>query len=91
MVPALLKILEFRSNNAVHRPVLDALACIRLARKQRRRLLDIRNGVPFDGMIPAKWWEFVIGADGWINLIEYELCVLKALGKRIRAPRRHPP
>jgi TnpA family transposase len=85
MLPALLEVLEFRSNNTVHRPVLEALACIRRARKQRRRLLDARDGVPVDGVIPAKWREFVIGADGRINLIDYELCVLKALRERIRA------
>jgi hypothetical protein len=41
MLPALLEALEFRSNNAVHRPVLDGLAWIRLARREGRRLLHV--------------------------------------------------
>lgn len=85
MLPALLEVLEFRSNNMVHRPVLDGLAWIRRARREGRRLLHVGDGVPVDGVIPVKWRDVVIAAGGRINLIDYELCVLKALRERIRA------
>lgn len=85
MLPPLLEVLEFRSNNAAHRPILNALAWIRRARREGRRLLSVGNGVPIDGVIPVKWRDFVISGDGRINLIDYELCVLQALRERIRA------
>jgi TnpA family transposase len=85
MLPPLLEVLEFRSNNSVHRPVLDALAWIRRARREGRRVLTLGGDVPVEGVIPVKWRDFVIAADGRINLIDYELCVLKALRERIRA------
>lgn len=85
MLPPLLEVLEFRSNNAAHRPVLDALAWIRRARREGRRFLSIGDGVPVDGVVPAKWRGFMIAGGRRINLIDYELCVLQALRERIRA------
>ncbi len=87
MLPRILEVLEFRSNNAAHRPVLDALAWIRRAQHEGRRVLRLAEGVPIEGVIPVKWRGFVIQDDdgeGRITLIDYELCVLKALRERIR-------
>ncbi len=87
MLPRILEVLEFRSNNAAHQPVLDALAWIRRARRDGCRVIRIADGIPIEGVIPAKWRGFVIeddGGGGRINLINYELCVLKALRERIR-------
>ncbi|TJW46032.1 MAG: hypothetical protein E5X65_36710 [Mesorhizobium sp.] len=38
-----------------------------------------RNGVPIEGVIPPKWRSAIIGKDGRINRISYELCVLSQL------------
>ena len=43
------------------------------------------NGVPIEGVIPPKWRAAIIGKDGRINRISYELCVLSQLRDRIRA------
>ena len=87
MLPRILEVLEFRSNNAAHRPVLGALSWIRQARHDGRRMLHLAEGVPIDGVIPVKWRNIVIQDDsgeGRITLIDYEICVLKALRERIR-------
>jgi hypothetical protein len=84
ILPKLLSVLEFRSNNAVHRPVLEALAWIRRAFETGRRVVP-RNTVPIEGVVPPKWRSAIIGKDGRINRISYELCVLSQLRDRIRA------
>jgi TnpA family transposase len=84
ILPKLLSVLEFRSNNAVHRPVLGALDWIRRAFETGCRVVP-RNGVPIEGVIPPKWRSAIIGKDGRINRISYELCVLSQLRDRIRS------
>jgi TnpA family transposase len=83
-LPRLLSVLEFRSNNAVHRPVLEALDWIRRMLASGCRVVP-GNGVPIEGVIPPKWRAAIIGKDGRINRISYELCVLSQLRDRIRA------
>ncbi|TGV18160.1 Tn3 family transposase, partial [Mesorhizobium sp. M4B.F.Ca.ET.143.01.1.1] len=84
ILPKLLSVLEFRSNNAVPRPVLGALDWIRRAFESGCRVVP-RNGVPIEGVIPPKWRGAIIGKHGRINRISYELCVLSQLRDRIRA------
>ncbi|RWK27976.1 Tn3 family transposase [Mesorhizobium sp.] len=84
ILPKLLSVLEFRSNNAVHRPVLEALDWIRRAFDTGCRVVP-RKGVPIEGVVPPKWRSAIIGKDGRINRISYELCVLSQLRDRIRA------
>ncbi|ESZ01961.1 hypothetical protein X737_38740 [Mesorhizobium sp. L48C026A00] len=83
ILPKLLSVLEFRSNNAVHRPVVEALDWIRQAFDTGCRVVP-RNGVPIEGVIPPKGRSAIIGKDGRINQISYELCVLSQLRDRIR-------
>ena len=79
--------LMFRSNNAVHRPVIDALAVLQANRDSRRQYYDV-DEVPIEGVIPKKWRHIVIdlAKDGIerVNRIDYEVCVLRALRKRLR-------
>jgi TnpA family transposase len=88
MLPAVLAALEFRSNNAVHKPVLDAIVWIRRNAEERKRIGRPEDGMPLDDVIPAKWRELVIEDDGAgrkrINSINYEICVLQALRDRLR-------
>lgn len=88
MLPRRLDLLVFRSNNAAHRPVLDALERVGRARASRRRVLHRREGVALDGVVPARWRPFLVGGEGQearIGLVDYEGCVLKALRERLRA------
>jgi hypothetical protein len=84
MLPHLLEVLDFRSNNVVHRPVLDALDWIRRMADDPRRVIRADQDVPVAGVIPPKWRDAVMDKNGQINRISYELCVLTALRERLR-------
>jgi TnpA family transposase len=83
MLPRLLSVLDFQSNNAHWRPILDGLALIvRLNREGRRFVLADLAPV---GSIPAKWRELVIDGAGRLNVISFELCILAQLRDRVRS------
>jgi TnpA family transposase len=84
MLPNLLSILEFRSNNVVWRPVLAALDWIRSKVDDGCRFVPVQD-VPIDEVIPARWRSSVIDDDGRVNRISYELCVLTQLRDRLRS------
>ena len=83
MLPSLLSVLRFRSNNEIWRPILDALALIIRLNEEGRRMAPA-SLVP-DGSIPSKWREMVIDGRDRLNVISYELCILTQLRDRIRA------
>ena len=82
MMPKLLSVLRFRSNNAVWRPILDALELIISLREAGRR--TVPAGIAPAGSIPSGWKEFVVDDKGRLNVISYELCVLSQLRDSIR-------
>ncbi|MGQ4815471.1 Tn3 family transposase [Agrobacterium vitis] len=84
MLPSLLSVLEFRSNNTVWRPVLSALDWIRARLDDGCRFVP-QHEVPIEGVIPAKWRSSVIDGNGRVNRISYELCVLTQLRECIRS------
>lgn len=84
MLPDLLSVLEFRSNNTVWRPVLAALEWIKGKMNDGCRFVPMQD-VPIDEVIPARWRSSVIDDDGRVNRISYELCVLTLLRDRIRS------
>ena len=88
MLPAVLGVLEFRSNNAVHRPVLDAIDWLRRTGDDGRRVIRPEDGVPIEGVVPPKWRDLILEADPAggvrVNRANYEICVLTALRKRVR-------
>jgi hypothetical protein len=88
MVPRLLDALEFRSNNATHRPVTEALALLRRYATTRLRHIPAHETVPIEGVVRPLWREAVIdagtGGEPRVNRITYEICVLEALRERLR-------
>ena len=86
MLPKLLAALEFRSNNATHRPLLDAIAAIRTA-ADGRRYHDLSE-IAVEGVIRPKWLDIIIeeAPDGTkrVSRISYEICVLQGLRDRLR-------
>jgi len=87
-VPHLLRALTFRSNNAVHRPVIRALAVLARYDGSPQRYYRPEEAVPLDGVVPVGWRELVIEADARgndrITRIPYELCVLQRLRDKVR-------
>lgn len=88
IVPRILNVLEFRSNNEIHRPVVQALEVIREHTDSNRRFYSEDTDVPIKGVVPNTWEDFVIkpGNDGHeqVNRIAYEICALRALREQLR-------
>lgn len=82
MLPKLLDVLEFRSNNTTWRPILDALDWIKKMRSEGRRVAT-QSEAPMD-VIPSKWRSSVIDKQGRVNVISFELCILTQLRECIR-------
>ena len=89
MVPRLLDALDFRSNNAIHRPVIAGLAIVRRYAASRQRYIPDDVTVPIDGVVRPLWRDAVVDTDAKgrqrINRLTYEICVLEALRERLRA------
>jgi len=87
MLPKILDALTFCSNNTQHRPVLDALDWLKCNQANSQRYIKLDDSIPVDGVIQPKWKEVVIEdnqGEKRINRINYEICVLQALRKRLR-------
>jgi hypothetical protein len=81
-----LEALEFRSSNAAHQPVIDALALLQryAGRPGAQRFYDRVERVPLAGVVPTAWQDAVVDEHGKVERIPYELCVLKALREGLR-------
>ncbi len=87
MIPQLLSALEFRSNNDIHRPVIEALELLKKYAYSKARYSAPTEEIPIDGVIKSGGKEILLekDADGHerINRINYEISVLKALRERL--------
>lgn len=83
MLPPLLSALNFRSNNAGWRPILDALILIVRLNEEGRRFAPMELAP--EGSIPRKWLDTVVDKTGRLNVISFEICVLTQLRDRMRA------
>jgi len=88
MVPELLNILQFKSNNDVHKPVIKALELIKKYNPITTRYFSNDMEMPIDGVIKPGMKETVIEKDDngkeRINRINYEIVVLQALRDKLR-------
>jgi TnpA family transposase len=87
----LIDVLEFRSHNTVHRPVLDALELIKRYRVQTThatRYYARGEHVPVDGVIPADLAELLYRVDkrgrSRVQRTVYECGVFQTLRERLR-------
>lgn len=88
MVPRILDVLEFQSNNEVHRPVINALELLKKYADSRQQYYSPEDEVPIEGVLRNSWRELILqqGKDGseQINRINYEMSVLQALRDKLR-------
>ncbi len=88
ILPLILQQLEFRSNNEVHRPVIQALLLLKKYALSNQRYYDSTENVPIEGVLRSGWQELILekNSDGDIkvNRINYELSVLQALREKLR-------
>ncbi len=87
MVPLIMDALRFHSNNIAHQPVIKALEWLRDHRDDRRQHLQ-QDEIPIEGVVSPQFQEILLetGPDGSkrINRIDYEICMLQTLRKRLR-------
>ncbi len=87
MLPRILDALKFESNNTQYRPILEALDWLQKNREKSQRYIYPED-TPIESVITAKWREIVFETDNEgktrINRINYEICILQALRKRLR-------
>ncbi|MBN8190577.1 Tn3 family transposase [Bacillus sp. NTK074B] len=85
MVPSLLGILEFRSNNEVHRPVIDAISLLHQYKDNKQYSYNEMDFIPIEGVVKQAWIDTVLDKESnRINRVNYEICVLQALRDRLR-------
>lgn len=88
MVPAILRLLAFRSNNETHQPLIEALELLRAYADSTCHDYPEREEVPLAGVVPAGWHSLVVRrtkrGEERINRISYELCVLRELREKLR-------
>ena len=88
MLVPLLDTLEFRSNNAAHRPVIEALNLLRRYAGSTARSYPKDETIPIDGVVPPGWKFLVVREDERgrerVDRVGYEVCALKALREALR-------
>lgn len=86
MLPPLLAVLAFRSNNTAYRPVMQALELLGRYSGVDGKVRHYSTGteVPLEGVVPRAWKDAVVDEKGRIERIPYELCVLIALRDALR-------
>lgn len=88
MVPEILNILKFRSNNEVHRPVIEALELITKYAKTGLHYFPITENVQINGVIRSVNKEIVVEKDDKgqerTNRINYEISALQMLRDKLR-------
>ena len=88
LLPQILGMLEFRSNNEAHRPVIVALELLKDYSASKLREFPSEESVLLEGVVKPAWRTAVVEIDATgaerVNRINYELCVLKTLRDKLR-------
>jgi TnpA family transposase len=88
MLPKLFNSLEFKSNNEIYKPVLEALEVIKNLLNSQDKFILIDENIPVNGVIKPKWKNAVIqnndNGKEVIEKVNYEMCVLQTLREKLR-------
>src|SRR6266581_3149593 len=88
MVPELLDMLDFRSNNELYRPVIRAIHLVKDYVRSPRQYYPDHEIIPIKEVVAPKWREFVVEQDddgtSRVNRLNYEVCTLQALREKVR-------
>ena len=88
MMPHLMRVLDFRTNNTVHQPVINAAKLLLKYIGTKHRSYPSDEVVPIEGVVRKSDAEMIVEynqkGEMRINRINYEICVLKALRDRLR-------
>lgn len=88
MVPLILQVLAFRSNNNTHRPLIEALSLLSRYAVSTLQYYPPGENVPIEGVVRPQWRQIVVERDRQGNLrlnrINYEICALETLREKLR-------
>ena len=86
IIPLILQLLEFRSNNELYHPIIQAIDLIKKYADTKIHTFPAHEEVPIDGVVKKHWRKAIFDKDnpGQINRITYEICVLEALRNQLR-------
>jgi TnpA family transposase len=88
ILPPILAVLTFRSNNERYRPLIEALSIVAAYLEEKEPFYPIDQDVPLEGVVPKLWqnWIYLQDKQGRrrIRRVRYELCVLQALREKLR-------
>lgn len=89
ILPALLDVLDFHSNNTAYQPVIQALAVVRDYVSSGLVWYPTESSPPLEGVVPSSWEDIVTEQDSAgeerVNRLTYELSVLQTLRERVRS------
>lgn len=89
ILPALLDVLDFHSNNTAYQPVIEVLAVVREYVSSRVVWYPAEVSPPIEGVVPSTWENIVTekdsGGEERVNRLTYELSVLQTLRERVRS------
>ena len=63
ILPALLDVLDFHSNNTAYQPVIEALAVVREHVSSRLSWYPVEVSPPLEGVVPSSWEQIVTEKD----------------------------
>lgn len=88
VLPDLLDVLQFRSNNEQYQPLIDALSVIIAYLDESDPYYPTDEEIPLDGVIQKQWQSWIYQQDKngrqRIRRARYELCVLQTLREKLR-------
>lgn len=88
MLPPLLEVLTFRSNNNQYQPLIKALEIVSGHLQDEDAFYPLGETIPLDDVIQKQWHNWVYQQDSRgrqrIRRVRYELCVLQSLRDKVR-------
>ena len=88
MLPPLLEVLIFRSNNEQYKPLIEAVEIVAAYLEEKDAYYPLEQEVPIEDVIQKQWqsWIYQKDSNGRIRIrrVRYELCVLQSLRNKLR-------
>lgn len=88
ILPLLLEVLTFHSNNEQYKPLLEAMAIVSAYLEEDDPFYPEDQDVPMDDVIQKQWQSWIFQPDRKgkrrIRRVRYELCVLQSLRDKLR-------
>lgn len=88
MLPPLLEVLTFRSNNEQYQPLIKALDVVAAYLQEEDAFYPLEEKVPLEDVIQKQWHSWIYQQDPRgkqrVRRARYELCVLQSLRDKVR-------